>query len=134
MEIWNLLDSVAVMDIFVPYFDRWRFSKNIPISKTCQAGVFATRRPLVARLARDLYPKISKALRQNCAAVATLPSYLPVTGQPELAGVFLSPVTGQPSGTSVPIAISITPGGHHSPAAGFDGTNFLAVWVDSGTT
>jgi hypothetical protein len=60
--------------------------------------------------------------------------YLAVTGQPELAGVFLSPATGQTSGTSVPIAISITPGGHHSPAAGFDGTNFLAVWVDSGTT
>jgi hypothetical protein len=59
-------------------------------------------------------------------------AFWPASSQSELLGVFLSPTTGQPNGAS--FALTTTQGAHQSPAAGFDGTNFLAVWVDSGTT
>ncbi len=52
---------------------------------------------------------------------------------PQLAGVFLSPSTGLPSGAPSPI--STTSGGEHTnPAVAFDGTEFLVAWVEHGTT
>lgn len=52
---------------------------------------------------------------------------------PQLAGVFLSPSTGQPSGAPFPISTTLR-GAHTNPAIAFDGTNYLVAWVEHGTT
>lgn len=55
-----------------------------------------------------------------------------VVRPPQLSGLFISPATGQPDG--VPFPISQTNDFNHAePAVGFDGTNYLVVWVENGS-
>ena len=51
---------------------------------------------------------------------------------PQESGIFITPGTGQASGSA--FAISQGGGTHDSPAIAFDGTNYLVVWVDTGTS
>jgi hypothetical protein len=55
-----------------------------------------------------------------------------VVRPPQLSGLFISPATGQPDG--VPFTISQSNDYNHAePAVGFDGTNYLVVWVENGS-
>lgn len=51
------------------------------------------------------------------------------TGQ--LSGLFISPATGQPNGAPFTISQTNDPN-HAEPAVGFDGTNYLVMWVENG--
>jgi hypothetical protein len=54
------------------------------------------------------------------------------TNAGQLSGLFISPATGQPDG--MPFTISHTNDVNHAePAVGFDGTDYLVVWVENGS-
>lgn len=51
---------------------------------------------------------------------------------PQLSGLFITPATAQPDGTSFPIS-STNDYIRGEPAVGFDGTNYLVVWTENGS-
>jgi hypothetical protein len=52
---------------------------------------------------------------------------------PQLSGLYISPATGQPAGVPFPIS-NTNDYDHAEPALAFDGTNYLLVWVESGSS
>lgn len=52
---------------------------------------------------------------------------------PQLSGLFISPATGRPDGASFPIS-NTNDYIRGEPAVGFDGTNYLVVWTENGSS